>query len=322
MKQVQITIPNEPRERIQSIISILNTDFSIHNMVALRGENNTLIIFRSPTKVIGRVINNLTKIGIGVSYGIIDILNISATIPESAACCITAEDEQISSRISVEEMKNLIYSSSNPDVHYIIFIILAAITAGAGLLLNSVAIIIGSMIISPMMGPIIGFSFGLVIQDKNLIKNGLKGQGIGIVLGVSMGFLLGLVYHLTLPTSPITAEMARRNYPGLLDVIIAVCAGIAVGFCMTGTLESSLVGIAIAVSLMPPTVNIGLALAFEEFSLAGGSAVLLIVNILAINICATFIFKLKKIRQTLAPFEFWEGPQENIIHPKNIVPEL
>jgi uncharacterized membrane protein len=128
-----------------------------------------------------------------------------------------------------------------------------------------------------------------------MIRNSSIAQVFGILISICSGIFLGMITIILVGTPEITSEMAARCFPSYLDIIIAICAGIAVGFCITGTVKSTLVGAAIALSLMPPAVNVGLALIFGDVSLAIGSMILLLTNIIIINICTMIVLKIKKV---------------------------
>jgi len=112
----------------------------------------------------------------------------------------------------------------------------------------------------------------------------------------------------------ITPEMINRNFPTIFDLIVSITAGLAIGFAITGIIQSSLVGIAIAVSLMPPAVNIGVTLIYGNILLSFGSFVLLLSNILAINFMAILILRFKKMKILEKNYPFWEGPEEKVGH--------
>ena len=311
MKQVQITLPNEPQERITSILTILKEDFKITNMILLSGSKNSLIIFRCESDALSEILKNLTKIGIGTSYGIIDVLDLVLTFPEESV--IKSDKPDIEKRISSEEIQKSLYKSLESTFNYVLFIILSALTAGAGLLINSSTIVIASMIISPSMNPILCVAFGIVVVNKKMITRGFLFQLFGFLIALMLGLFLGYFRGLFGIGDEPTQEMLLRYYPGFLDFIIALCAGIAVGFSLTNVMESSLVGVAIAASLMPPVVNIGLAIGFGLFDLALGSFSLFIMNVLVINIATVFVFRIKKIQNSYIPILEWEGIQQDEI---------
>jgi len=309
LSQIQISLPNEPKTIIESLITALDEKLKIKNMILLEGNNNSLVIIRCQKNSVPRVLELLNELGVGIEYGIIDILKLQVTIPELVEEELDVSEE-LSSRVSVEEIESTIKEGMELNIDFYLFIIIAAFIAGAGLILNSTAIIIGSMIISPLMGPILGVSYGMISKNYNLVKKGIFGQLISVIIAIGIGVLLASLAFLIYSSPSITNEMMSRNFPTIFDLIVSIGAGLAVGFAITGKIQSSLVGIAIAVSLMPPAVNIGVTLIYGNLFLSLGSFVLLMSNILAINLMAILIFKLKKIKILEKKYIFWKGPEE------------
>lgn len=313
MSQIQITLPNDPIDIVNSVIFLIKDKLNIKNMIVLKGDYNSLIIIRRARSEVAKIIDELEKIGVGLDFGIIDILPLNATIPDILKDSSKKEvDQELKSRLSLEEIKNSIEEISSLDINYYVFIILAALVAGSGLLSNSAAAIIASMLLSPLMGPILGVSYGIVIKDKGIIRNGLKGQIQGFLIGISVGMIMGLITRLINPGFIINEQMLARNFPTILDIVIAMCGGIAVGFCVTANIKSALVGIAIAVSLLPPIVNTGIVLLLGSYMHALGSLILMLTNIILINLCAVLVFKLKNIRSIPLIAHDWKGPEEKI----------
>ena len=315
MNLINITIPNEPIENINSVVFLLRNELKIKNMILLSGDNNSIIIFRKQKNEVSDVLASLTAIGVGVDFGIIDILPLSVTIPDIAI--ISPEDketieEDIQSRVSLEEIRTNINEISMINMNFIVFITLAAIVSGAGLLVNSSVVLIAAMILSPLMGPILAVSYGLAIRDKKIAYKGLKSQLIGISIGFFVGIIYGIFVKLINPEFIFTSEIVKRSFPKVLDVIIAICGGIAVGFCVTGGIQSSLVGIAIAVALLPPVVNSGIIFIFGDFLNSLGSFLLMLTNIIVINLCAFGVFKLKNIKSIAITPDDWKGPEESL----------
>jgi len=309
MSQIQISLPNEPKTLTESLITALNEKLKIKNMILLEGNNNSLVIIRCQKNSVPRVLEVLNELGIGIEYGIIDILKLQVTIPELKEEELDVSEE-LSSRVSVEEIESTIKEGMELNIEFYLFIMIAAFIAGAGLILNSAAIIIGSMIISPLMGPILGVSYGMISKNYILVKKGILGQLLSVIIAIGIGVLLASLAFLIYSSPSITNEMMSRNFPTIFDLIVSIGAGLAVGFAISGKIQSSLVGIAIAVSLMPPAVNIGVTLIYGNLLLSFGSFVLLMSNILAINLMAILIFKLKKIKILEKKYIFWKGPEE------------
>jgi len=275
-------------------LEIISDDLNIKSVTHLKGDSNSLIIVRQKRTFVPELIERLQEIGVGTKFGIIDILPLDGTIPELTRRFDERKD-QVPNRIALSEIKNNIKEKSKPSFNYFVFIILSAIMAAAGLILNSSAVVIASMIISPLMGPVLGLSFGIATSDGKVMRNSAIAQIFGILISICCGIFLGYLSIILIEDPQITSEMVSRNFPVTLDIIIASCAGIAVGFSITGTVKYTLVGAAIALSLMPPAVNVGLALMYGDISLSFGSLILLLTNIIIINGFTVIILKIKKV---------------------------
>ena len=162
----------------------------------------------------------------------------------------------------------------------------AIIIASVGLNLNSIPVIIGAMLISPVMGPILGFGLGLATNDTALVKDALK--NFLIMVGISI--LASAIYFLLSPLSPshMTELLARTN-PTVYDVLIALFGG-AAGMFATSRKEGGTVipGVAIATALMPPLCTIGYGLAHLAPKFIFGALYLFIINSIFIAL-ATFL---------------------------------
>ena len=291
---------------------MLKNELKMKNILLLKGIDNSLIIIRCERTMVPDVIKNLNKNGVGTLHGIIDILSLKASIPD-----ITLEDDEqekkkniLSQRISIEEIKKNLKDTTKLNLEFFIFIFLSALVSGVGLILNSSIILIASMILSPLMSPILGVSFGIASKEYKMVKVGILEQGLGLIISIGSGLLLGVLALTFYAPLTITPQMIARGFPNIFDLIVAVCAGIAVGLGITGSIKTSLIGVAIAVALMPPAVNIGLAIIYDDLPLSLGSLILLLMNIIAINVCALIIFKMKKVTHVRKAYIFWEGTKE------------
>ena len=177
--------------------------------------------------------------------------------------------------------KNVFFRGPN------VFILACAIIiASIGLNVNSIPVIIGAMLISPVMGPILGFGFSLGVQDRQLLRDSLV--NFGIMVGISI--LASTLYFLLSPLKlEHPTELLARTNPTVYDVLIALFGGFA------GILESSrkdkgvvLSGVAIATALMPPLCTIGYGISILNWGYILGAAYLFLINSVFIAL-ATFI---------------------------------
>lgn len=154
-----------------------------------------------------------------------------------------------------------------------------------GLLQNSAAVIIGAMLISPLMGPIIELGMGLATFDLRTIRDALKSLLVGVLL--SLFVAAGIVY--LSPLQDVTPEILARTEPTLFDLLIAIFSGLAGAYATVTRKGEMIVGVAIATALMPPLAVVGYGIAVMNWSIAGGAAFLFMTNLLAIALSVTIV---------------------------------
>ncbi len=151
----------------------------------------------------------------------------------------------------------------------------AIFIASIGLNVNSTAVIIGAMLISPLMGPIMGVGYGVGILDLALIRHGLKNLAIATLIGL----VTSTAYFLLSPLHGATTELLARTSPSIWDVLIALFGGLAGIVGMTRKQPSNVIpGVAIATALMPPLCTAGYGLATVQWSFAFGALYLFSIN--------------------------------------------
>ena len=170
---------------------------------------------------------------------------------------------------------------------YWITIVLSVLIATFGLLQNSVAVIIGAMLIAPLMDPIQAMAFGLATGRPKLFWRSTKIILYSVLLSIFLAYLVCLIA----PIRSETSEILARTAPNLFDLFIAVLSA-AVAFLAHGFthLSKSVAGVAMAASLMPPLAVVGIELCFGAWSSAWGGFLLFITNLVAILLIGTMMF--------------------------------
>ncbi|CAF1241468.1 unnamed protein product [Adineta ricciae] len=178
--------------------------------------------------------------------------------------------KSVRARLMVHQVVASIRASSALTFDFLLLICLASMLAAFGLLENSSVIIVASMLVSPLMNPILGIVFGLSVRDNSLWRSGLRSEIIGLIVCITCGFLLGLLTTVFetrwgSSTSFPTSEMKSRGDGKHLwvGVLIALPSGAGVALSVLGGNTGSLVGVAISASLLPPAVNCGLLFAYS-----------------------------------------------------------
>lgn len=236
------------------------------------------------------------------------LLAVEATLPrpeapESSAeaestANAAAEQQQKLERISREELYTDIADTARLSSVYIVLVILSTIVAAIGILRSNVAIIIGSMVIAPLLGPNVALSLGTTLADMPLVRNSLKTNSVGIFIA----FLLAVIIGYFLPVDPSIPEIAGRTRPDVGDIVLSLASGAAGALAFTSGLPAALVGVMVAVALLPPLVVLGMLLGSGWFPEAVGALQLLLINIICVNLAGVLTFLIQGIR----PLTWWE----------------
>lgn len=186
-----------------------------------------------------------------------------------------------------------IISHATPRKDFFLMLLLSVMMATFGVLLNSTVILIGSMLIAPLLYPILSFALGVIAADHTLIGRSvytiMKSIAGALLVGFSISFLfsgrevdaLALPFAITDPTAP------------LMYAVVAAVSGFAAAFAVTKPhLNETLPGVAISVSLVPPLAIAGVALSLFDFDMFSSAMLLFIVNIIGIAFSAMIVFAL------------------------------
>jgi len=190
-------------------------------------------------------------------------------------------------QVNHDEIVGLVFDDGRMTSRYSFMVIMSCAIATLGLLLSSPAVIIGAMLISPLMGPIMLLGFSLCILDFRQMRKSLEAVIIGFILSVLISFLIVKISPLTDPTP----EIMSRTRPNLFDLMVAIFSGLAGGYATIKQKGAAIVGVAIATALMPPLAVIGYGLATGTWQIAQGAFFLFMTNLLAISLSVSGLAK-------------------------------
>ena len=179
------------------------------------------------------------------------------------------------------------------------YLFMTAMSAGIavlGLLLSSPAVVIGAMLLSPLMGPIMGLGFALAIGDYHWLKQSARSLAWGTVMAVG---LTGLLVFMS-PIQTITPEIAARTQPNLFDLFVALFSALAGAYAMIRGREGTIVGVAIATALMPPLATVGFGLATWNWTVFSGALLLYVTNLITIALTAWGMARLYGFKTALS----------------------
>lgn len=180
--------------------------------------------------------------------------------------------------------------------HFAFMTSMSAGIAILGLLLSSPAVVIGAMLLSPLMGPIMGAGFALAVGDSAWLRE----SGKAILLGTIISILFAALVVTMSPLQTVTAEIAARTRPNLFDLAVALFSALAGAYAMIRGKMGTIVGVAIATALMPPLAVVGFGLATFNWSVFGGALLLFFTNLMTIALTATAMARLYGFRSNLS----------------------
>lgn len=220
-----------------------------------------------------------------------------ATIPEAKE----AKDE--TQRVAPlpaarEELYAGVAQGAELNNTFLLLVFLSTLVAALGLLTDNVAVVIGAMVIAPLLGPNLAFAFGAALGDRPLMLNALRTNMIGIGITVGITALAGRF----LPLDLTSRELLARTTVSYASVVIALASGAAAVLSLTSGLPTTLVGVMVAVALLPPAVTFGFMFGAGDVRQAIGAGTLLAVNLVSVNLSAQIILLTRGIK----PRTWWE----------------
>jgi uncharacterized hydrophobic protein (TIGR00271 family) len=217
---------------------------------------------------------------------------LSSPINSIAAIITEWWTKEVSADISHSKVLRRVVEESSTTPRYLFMICMSAGIAVLGLLLSSPAVVIGAMLLSPLMGPIIGAGFALAEGKFKWLRLCARAIFVGTVVAVL--FCAAIVWLSPLQT--MTDEIAARTRPNLFDLLVALFSSLAGSYAMIRGREGTIVGVAIATALMPPLAVVGYGLATFNMTVFGGALLLYVTNLLTIALTATLMARLYGFR--------------------------
>ncbi len=181
------------------------------------------------------------------------------------------------------EVETTVYDNGGLSGRYLMMTVISAAIAVLGLMLSSPAVVIGAMLVSPMMGPIVALGFSVALLDWARLKQSLTCLAVGVAIALTVAILLTLLSPLKEPTS----EILARTRPNFFDLLIAVFSGVAGAYAVIRERGETIIGVTIATALMPPVATVGFGIGTGDLSISIGAFYLFMTNLVAIALAAT-----------------------------------
>jgi uncharacterized hydrophobic protein (TIGR00341 family) len=209
------------------------------------------------------------------------------------------DDEEAPDRIGREELYAELSDAGELTPFFMVMSVLSAVVCAFGLLMDDIAVVIGAMVIAPLLGPLVALSLATTLADADLAREGLIAGAAG--LGVT--FLLALGMGWAVPVDAATPAVANRSTVEMGHVGLALAAGAAGTLAYTTGTAAAVIGVMVAVALVPPLVAGGLLLGDGHVTRAGGALLLTLVNLICVNLAGVVSF----LAQGVRPNRWWEA---------------
>jgi uncharacterized hydrophobic protein (TIGR00341 family) len=199
----------------------------------------------------------------------------------------TEDDERVSvGRIGRAELYEYARDASDVSGYYYALTLLSVVVAAGGMLRDQTAVVIGAMVIAPLIGPNLALALGTTLGDTDLLGRAAWANltGVGLALAGALGF------GALLTVDPTTGELAARTVIGTVDIALAGAAGAAGALAITRGGATGLVGVMVAVALVPPLVATGLFLGAGYAAEAMAAGLLTVTNVVSLNLAAVCTF--------------------------------
>ena len=216
------------------------------------------------------------------------ILAVEASLPKPT-------DDEHKNKDSATAARELLYEEvekgTRLDLDYCLLVVLSTIVAAIGLIENNMAVVIGAMVIAPLLGPNLALSLGTALGDVALMRKSAKTLFVGIMLAVALSSVFGMLW----PSALTSHELMSRTHASTDSILLALASGAAAALSLTTGLSGVLVGVMVAVALLPPAATLGIMLGDGNLGLAINSGLLLAVNVVCVNLASKVVFFFKGI---------------------------
>jgi uncharacterized hydrophobic protein (TIGR00341 family) len=285
MKYIEVVISAKSFESVQQIAETIEAKDLRYDPEDVNGMQQFRMIISDDT--LQKTLDSFSKMINVQPNAKVVVMPIEAYLPQPDE----EEQEKKKATAARETIYEQVEKNAYINIDFIVLVTLSTIVATIGLIENNIAVVIGAMVIAPLLGPNIALSFATALGDIKLMVASAK----TIVLGVSIAIVLPyfMAHLLSIPLDG--HEVLMRTHVGFDSVILALASGAAAALSITTGLSGVLVGVMVAVALLPPATVFGLMLGDERFDLAFNAGILLAINIVSINLSSKIVFLLKGI---------------------------
>jgi uncharacterized hydrophobic protein (TIGR00341 family) len=307
LRLIEVFLPKEHGARLQE--SLIKDGVVAHWTEEL-SEQQILVRVLLQVELTEPFLDRIEEILAGTDFRAV-LVSVEATIPrlepdkerqqaEEVAASDQAEKEEAPSpRISREELYQQVNGGAQLTRTFVVLVALSAVVAAVGVAYNNVTVVIGAMVIAPLLGPNVALSLATALGDIDLAKSAAKTDLVGILVALAIAIPIGLLVRV----DPRIAEIQTRLHVQLKDIVLALASGAAGVLSMTTGASAALIGVMVAVALLPPLVTFGLLVGAGYRELAMSALLLFVTNVICVNLAGVVTL----LAQNVRPRTWWEA---------------
>lgn len=293
MRLIQAIIPEGKKETIVDLLTEKGIDYVISPETSQRRYSD-ILFFPLPKQGVEEVLDDLRDAGLEKN-GFTVVTKAEAIVArefEELQEKYREESEVDESKVARQELKTGVEGLSPSQPTFYLLMFAASLIATAGILMDNTAVVVGSMVIAPMIGPAMTSCVGTVIDDGEMFYDGVKKQLLGVLLAISSSIVFTKIAMVVLlhPNLELLSlnQITHQLNPGFLSLVVALGSGLAGAFSLTAGINSALVGVMISVALLPPAAAAGIGISTLDLKIMTGAGVILMINLISINLAGTF----------------------------------
>ncbi|MBI1360938.1 MAG: TIGR00341 family protein [Alphaproteobacteria bacterium] len=291
MRLIEVTYPSSRSDEVRA--AIMNADPTHFRIADPTSDGNRVAHVFFATNTAQDLVDALQNICERHGAWRIIVLPVEATAPKPEE----DKDEQRKQKEGRdsalrEEIYSDISAGAKLGVNFFVLTLASTIVAAIGLNSDNVAVVIGAMVIAPLLGPILAVTLGATLGDRKLIvtagRAALTGLGVGLAASALLGTFMDIDYNST--------ELMRRTVVGVDSIALALAAGVAAALSVVSGGSTALVGVMVAVALLPPAAASGLFAGAQHWGFSGRALLLLGVNVICIMLASQGVYFWKRVR--------------------------
>lgn len=292
---IEILVPEEGAGAVDAVLESVETEWMWRQTAAGSSQFKLLV----PAGKVEQLVDRLRPVlsperGARLLVIPVEAVAVGPEVEEHEEAATPSEPDS-GGRVSREEIYADVKELTQITPTYLLTIVLSTVVAVIGLANNQTAVVIGAMVIAPLLGPNMALALATTLADRQLAARALKANGVGVALAAGVAVAVALLW----PLDPSHSEVLARTKIGMGDLVVALASGTAAALAVTSGLSTSLIGVMVAVALLPPlAVSVGLV-AGGHFEQALSALLLLAANVICVNLAGVATFYWRGLRPRL-----------------------